>query len=190
METQHRTASTSPATRRPTAPRQEPLALLIGFVLDQQIPVQKAFSGPLELKRRLGTLEPPRSRPWIRPSSTASSGNDRPSIASPATWRAHAGALCRYRHGLRRRRRARLDGRATARPRAAAARPARHRPDEGADADRDARQAVRGQAARLGGRRAEPSDPRRRRLGRSAGELSGKKRAHKAAMRAAGAKKA
>lgn len=35
----------------------EPLALLIGFVLDQQVPLQKAFSGPLELKRRLGTLD-------------------------------------------------------------------------------------------------------------------------------------
>lgn len=36
---------------------EEPLALLIGFVLDQQVPVQKAFSGPLELKRRIGTLD-------------------------------------------------------------------------------------------------------------------------------------
>ena len=35
----------------------EPLALLIGFALDQQVPVQKAFSGPLELKRRLGHLD-------------------------------------------------------------------------------------------------------------------------------------
>jgi uncharacterized HhH-GPD family protein len=35
----------------------EPLALLIGFVLDQQVPVQKAFSGPLELERRIGTLD-------------------------------------------------------------------------------------------------------------------------------------
>jgi len=32
----------------------EPLALLIGFVLDQQVPVQKAFSSPLELEKRLG----------------------------------------------------------------------------------------------------------------------------------------
>src|SRR2546421_1130957 len=31
----------------------EPLALLVGFVLDQQVSVQKAFSSPLELKRRL-----------------------------------------------------------------------------------------------------------------------------------------
>jgi uncharacterized HhH-GPD family protein len=30
---------------------------LIGFVLDQQVPVQKAFSSPLELKRRLGALD-------------------------------------------------------------------------------------------------------------------------------------
>jgi uncharacterized HhH-GPD family protein len=36
---------------------EDPLALLIGFVLDQQVPVQKAFSGPLELRRRLGSLD-------------------------------------------------------------------------------------------------------------------------------------
>jgi uncharacterized HhH-GPD family protein len=36
----------------------DPMALLIGFVLDQQVTVQKAFSGPLELRNRLGTLEP------------------------------------------------------------------------------------------------------------------------------------
>jgi uncharacterized HhH-GPD family protein len=35
----------------------DPLALLIGFVLDQQVPLQKAFSGPLELCRRIGTLD-------------------------------------------------------------------------------------------------------------------------------------
>ena len=35
----------------------EPLALLIGFELDQQVPLQKAFSGPLELKRRVGGLD-------------------------------------------------------------------------------------------------------------------------------------
>jgi uncharacterized HhH-GPD family protein len=36
---------------------EEPLALLIGFVLDQQVPLQKAFSGPLELQRRIGALD-------------------------------------------------------------------------------------------------------------------------------------
>jgi uncharacterized HhH-GPD family protein len=36
---------------------QDPLALLIGFALDQQVPVQTAFTGPLKLKTRLGTLD-------------------------------------------------------------------------------------------------------------------------------------
>ncbi len=35
----------------------EPLALLIGFALDQQVPVPTAFLGPLKLKQRLGTLD-------------------------------------------------------------------------------------------------------------------------------------
>jgi uncharacterized HhH-GPD family protein len=35
----------------------DPMALLIGFALDQQVPVQKAFSGPLVLRERLGTLD-------------------------------------------------------------------------------------------------------------------------------------
>jgi uncharacterized HhH-GPD family protein len=39
---------------------QEPMALLIGFALDQQVPVQTAFSGPLKLKQRLGTIDPGR----------------------------------------------------------------------------------------------------------------------------------
>jgi uncharacterized HhH-GPD family protein len=36
---------------------QDPMALLIGFALDQQVPVQKAFSGPLVLKERLGSID-------------------------------------------------------------------------------------------------------------------------------------
>src|SRR5438034_11280175 len=36
----------------------EPFALLVGFALDQQVPVQTAFTGPLKLKQRLGTLDP------------------------------------------------------------------------------------------------------------------------------------
>ncbi|MGN6379787.1 MAG: HhH-GPD-type base excision DNA repair protein [Gaiellales bacterium] len=38
----------------------DPNALLIGFALDQQVTVQKAFSGPLELRTRLGHLDPAR----------------------------------------------------------------------------------------------------------------------------------
>ena len=36
---------------------ESPLALMIGFVLDQQVTVQKAFSSPLELSKRLGGLD-------------------------------------------------------------------------------------------------------------------------------------
>jgi uncharacterized HhH-GPD family protein len=36
----------------------DPMALLIGFALDQQVSVQKAFSGPLVLRERLGSLDP------------------------------------------------------------------------------------------------------------------------------------
>ena len=35
----------------------EPLALLVGFVLDQQVTVQKAFMGPLVLRERLGAFD-------------------------------------------------------------------------------------------------------------------------------------
>jgi uncharacterized HhH-GPD family protein len=35
----------------------DPLALLIGFALDQQVSVQTAFTGPLKIKERLGTLD-------------------------------------------------------------------------------------------------------------------------------------
>ena len=37
---------------------EDPFALLVGFALDQQVPVQKAFMGPFVLRERLGTLDP------------------------------------------------------------------------------------------------------------------------------------
>jgi uncharacterized HhH-GPD family protein len=35
----------------------DPMALLLGFALDQQVTVQKAFAGPLAIKERLGSLD-------------------------------------------------------------------------------------------------------------------------------------
>jgi len=35
----------------------DPMALLVGFALDQQVTVQKAFAGPLVLRERLGSLD-------------------------------------------------------------------------------------------------------------------------------------
>lgn len=47
-------------TGRPEADRlleSDPLALLIGLVLDQQVKMEKAFLGPYELQQRLGHLD-------------------------------------------------------------------------------------------------------------------------------------
>jgi uncharacterized HhH-GPD family protein len=57
------TPTSLPFTGDPEADRllaEDPFALLVGFALDQQVTVQKAFSGPAELKRRLGHLDPAR----------------------------------------------------------------------------------------------------------------------------------
>ena len=35
----------------------DPMALLVGFELDQQVTVMKAFQGPLALKERLGAID-------------------------------------------------------------------------------------------------------------------------------------
>ena len=37
---------------------ENPFALLVGFAIDQQVPVQKAFAGPYVLQQRAGTLDP------------------------------------------------------------------------------------------------------------------------------------
>jgi uncharacterized HhH-GPD family protein len=36
----------------------DPMALLVGFALDQQVSVQKAFAGPLAIRERLGAIDP------------------------------------------------------------------------------------------------------------------------------------
>jgi uncharacterized HhH-GPD family protein len=36
----------------------DPFALLVGFAIDQQVSVQKAFAGPLVLRQRVGTIDP------------------------------------------------------------------------------------------------------------------------------------
>ena len=35
----------------------DPMALLVGFALDQQVTVQKAFSGPLDIRERIGSID-------------------------------------------------------------------------------------------------------------------------------------
>jgi len=58
---------------------QEPLALLIGFALDQQVTVPTAFIGPLKLKQRLGTLKA-REIAQTDPSSLEAIFREKPAI--------------------------------------------------------------------------------------------------------------
>jgi uncharacterized HhH-GPD family protein len=61
--TSPRAVQALPFTGDPEADRllaADPFALLVGFALDQQVSVQKAFSGPAELRRRIGHLDPAR----------------------------------------------------------------------------------------------------------------------------------
>jgi uncharacterized HhH-GPD family protein len=72
----------------------DPLALLIGFCLDQQIPVEKAFLGPLDIQRRLGTLDA-RELAAIDPGRFEAAFRERPAIHRfPASMAARVQALC------------------------------------------------------------------------------------------------
>jgi uncharacterized HhH-GPD family protein len=73
----------------------DPNALLIGFVLDQQVTVQKAFAGPLVLKQRLGHLDPARIAA-MPPDDLAAVFRDRPAIHRfPAAMAERVQSLCR-----------------------------------------------------------------------------------------------
>jgi uncharacterized HhH-GPD family protein len=75
---------------------EDPMALLIGFALDQQVPVQKAFSGPLELKRRIGTLDP-RRLVRLDPERLAAAFIERPALHRyPAAMAERVQALARH----------------------------------------------------------------------------------------------
>jgi uncharacterized HhH-GPD family protein len=91
-ETLHYTAD--PEANRLIA--ESPVALLIGFCLDQQVTVQKAFSGPLELQRRLGTLEPARIAAED-PERLVALFRERPALHRfPGSMAARVQALCAF----------------------------------------------------------------------------------------------
>jgi uncharacterized HhH-GPD family protein len=74
---------------------ENPLALLIGFVLDQQVTVQTAFRGPLELSRRLGHLDPARIGA-LDPEALGAIFAERPALHRfPGTMARRVGELCR-----------------------------------------------------------------------------------------------
>ncbi len=73
----------------------EPLALLIGYALDQQVTVQHAFSGPWELRRRIGHLDPIRIA-TMDPDDLERVFRDRPALHRyPAAMARRVGDLCR-----------------------------------------------------------------------------------------------
>jgi uncharacterized HhH-GPD family protein len=75
---------------------ENPVALLIGFCLDQQVTVQKAFSGPLELQRRLGTLDPARIAAED-PEQLVARFRERPALHRfPGSMAARVQALCAF----------------------------------------------------------------------------------------------
>jgi uncharacterized HhH-GPD family protein len=74
----------------------DPVALLIGFVLDQQVTVQKAFSGPLELRRRLGHLDPARIAA-ADPEQLGATFRERPALHRfPGAMAERVRALCAF----------------------------------------------------------------------------------------------
>jgi len=74
----------------------EPLALLIGFALDQQVSVQKAFSGPAELRRRVGNLDAARLAA-MDPDALVDAFRRRPALHRfPAAMARRVQALCAF----------------------------------------------------------------------------------------------
>jgi uncharacterized HhH-GPD family protein len=73
----------------------DPLALLIGYALDQQVTVQHAFNGPWELRRRIGTLDPARIAA-MDPGELERVFRERPALHRyPASMATRVADLCR-----------------------------------------------------------------------------------------------
>ncbi len=72
----------------------DPMALLIGFALDQQVTVQKAFAGPLDLSGRLGHLDAARIAA-MEPAELDRIFRERPALHRfPGSMATKVGQLC------------------------------------------------------------------------------------------------
>jgi uncharacterized HhH-GPD family protein len=78
----------------------DPLALLVGFVLDQQVTVQKAFAGPLVLRERLGAFD----------AATLASADLEPVFRAKPALHRYPGSMARRVHDLAVHVRDRYDG--------------------------------------------------------------------------------
>ena len=85
-------------TGRPEADRlleTDPLALLIGLVLDQQVKMEKAFSGPYELKKRLGGRLDARAIAGMDPEKLDTVFRERPALHRfPGNMARRVQAMC------------------------------------------------------------------------------------------------
>lgn len=74
----------------------DPLALLIGMVLDQQVPLEKAFAGPWELTQRLGRELDARDLASAEPEALAAVFAQRPALHRfPGSMAKRVQALCK-----------------------------------------------------------------------------------------------
>ena len=78
----------------------DPMALLVGFVLDQQVTVQKAFAGPLVIQERLGSLD----------AATLASADLEPVFRGPPAVHRYPGSMAQRVHDLAVHVRDRYDG--------------------------------------------------------------------------------
>ncbi|MGH2922171.1 MAG: HhH-GPD-type base excision DNA repair protein [Gaiellaceae bacterium] len=78
---------------------EEPMALLIGFALDQQVSVQTAFAGPLKIKQRLGTLDAG-AIAKLDPAKLEAAFRERPAVHRfPGSMATKVAALCAHVEG-------------------------------------------------------------------------------------------
>jgi uncharacterized HhH-GPD family protein len=68
----------------------DPMALLVGFVLDQQVTVQKAFAGPLVLQERLGSID----------AATLADADLEPVFRKPPALHRYPGSMAKRVHDL------------------------------------------------------------------------------------------
>lgn len=91
--------ATFPVTGDPDADRllvEEPLALLVGMLLDQQVPMEWAFRGPLTLRERLGTLDPAKIAA-MDAADVDAAFREKPAVHRyPGSMAQRAHALCRH----------------------------------------------------------------------------------------------
>jgi uncharacterized HhH-GPD family protein len=74
----------------------DPLALLIGFELDQQVQVQKAFRGPLDLSLRIGGLDA-EAIASMDPATLEAAFREKPALHRfPGTMAGRVQELCRH----------------------------------------------------------------------------------------------